>query len=408
MAPEKRVEAGNEPSPKVEPGVPGAPVSIAAALERLAAAHKSVPVRRTDRLILRPWREDDRAPFAAMNADPAVMEHFPAPLTRAESDALIDRSRLEAARRGFGLQAVQDRATNELIGMVGLWVPEWDAEFTPAVEIAWRLRRASWGQGLAYEAARDVLAYAFDGLRLPQVSSWTVPANERSWRLMERLGMQRIGMFQHPKLAEGHPLREHVRYGIDAPAVAPSVAPSAGADGAGGSGATLRPPHAGGAAADFPPEPGPVLPKVWIDGDGCPRVIKEIVWKAAHRGAVNVTMVANRDIVVPRSPRIRLVGVSQGMDVADDWLVVHAGPGDLVITADVPLAAELVPRGVNVLTPRGEWFTPANIGEKLSIRDYFTEARASGMIDGGGPGPFDERAKRMFASGFDKWIASKR
>lgn len=405
MAPKKCVEADNGSSPKVERGVPGAPVSIAAALERLAAAHKSVPVRRTERLILRPWREDDRAPFAAMNADPAVMEHFPAPLTRAESDALIDRSRLEAARRGFGLQAVQDRATNELIGMVGLWVPEWDAEFTPAVEIAWRLRNASWGQGLATEAARDVLAYAFDVLRLPRVMSWTVPANERSWLLMERLGMERVGTFQHPKLPEGHPLREHVRYVIEGPA---AVAPSAGepAEQAGGTGAAARPPSAGPFV--LPAEPGPKLPKVWIDGDGCPRVIKEIVWKAAHRGAIDVTMVANRDIVVPRSPRIRLVGVSQGMDVADDWLVVHAGPGDLVITADVPLAAELVPRGVNVLTPRGEWFTPANIGEKLSIRDYFTEARASGMIEGTGPGPFDERAKRMFASGFDKWIASKR
>lgn len=369
-------------------------MSIAAALERVAAAHKSVPVRRTDRLILRPWREDDRAPFAAMNADPAVMEHLPAPLTRAESDALIDRARLEAARRGFGLQAVQERATNELVGMVGLWVPEWDAEFTPAVEVAWRLRRASWGQGLAYEAARDVLAYAFDGLRLPQVSSWTVPANERSWRLMERLGMQRIGMFQHPKLPEGHPLREHVRYVIEGRVPAPAE--------------RAAEPVRVAPVVPVVPAPGPVLPKVWIDGDGCPRVIKEIVWKAAHRGAIDVTMVANRDIVVPRSPRIRLVGVSQGMDVADDWLVVHAGPGDLVITADVPLAAELVPRGVNVLTPRGEWFTPANIGEKLSIRDYFTEARASGMIEGTGPGPFDERAKRMFASGFDKWIGSKR
>lgn len=402
------LEADSGPSPTVERGVPGAPVSIAAALERLAAAHKSVPVRRTERLILRPWREDDRAPFAAMNADPAVMEHFPAPLTRAESDALIDRSRLEAARRGFGLQAVQDRATNELVGMVGLWVPEWAAEFTPAVEIAWRLRRASWGQGLATEAARDVFAYAFDVLRLPRVMSWTVPANERSWQLMERLGMQRVGTFQHPKLAEGHPLREHVRYVIEGPTPAPAVAPSAGepaerAGGTGAAGASL-----GAGPVVLPVEPGPKLPKVWIDGDGCPRVIKEIVWKAAHRGAIDVTMVANRDIVVPRSPRIRLVGVSQGMDVADDWLVVHAGPGDLVITADVPLAAELVPRGVNVLTPRGEWFTPANIGEKLSIRDYFTEARASGMIEGGGPGPFDERAKRMFASGFDKWIASKR
>ncbi len=364
---------------------------IAAALSRLAAAYASVPVRRTERLILRPWREEDRATFAAMNADPEVVAHFPAPLTRVESDELIDRFRVQAARRGFGVQAVQERTTNELIGMVGLWVPEWDADFTPAVEIAWRFRRASWGQGLAFEAARDVLDYAFQVLRLPQVMSWTVPANERSWRLMERLGMQRAGTFEHPKVAEGHPLREHVRYVISAPAA-------------------VRPdPASVQQAAVVPPArvSGAGLPKVWIDGDGCPRVIKEIVWKAAHRGVIDVTMVANRDMVVPRSPRIRLVGVSQGLDVADDWLVVNAGPGELVITADVPLAAELVARGVNVITPRGEWFTPANMGEKLSLRDYFTEARASGMMEGSGPGPFDERAKRMFASGFDTWVATK-
>ncbi len=367
-----------------------------ATLQRLAAAPRMVPVRRSERLILRPWREADREPFAAMNADPEVMEFYPAALTRAESDALLDDLRLQAARRGFGVWAVQETATGELVGMMELWVPSWEAEFTPAVEIGWRFVRSSWGKGLALEAARSALAYAFDVLGLPYILSWTVPANVRSWRLMERLGLVRQGTFEHPRLPVGHALREHLLYRLDAPArvrAASAVAPGAIADDA--------------PRAETAP-PGPALPRVWIDGDGCPRVVKEIVWKAAHRGVIDVTMVANRPIVVPRSPRIHTVCVSQGMDVADDWLVAHAAADELVITADVPLAAELIARGVQVITPRGEWFTPANMGEKLSLRDYFTEARASGMLDGGGgPAPFDERAKRVFASGFDRWIASR-
>ncbi|GDX82382.1 hypothetical protein LBMAG42_41930 [Deltaproteobacteria bacterium] len=346
-------------------------------------------MRRTERLVLRPFQEADRAPFAAMNADPEVMEHLPTVLDRAESDALLNRYRLQAARRGFGVFAVEERATRAFIGWLGLWVPDWETEFTPAVEFTWRLVRPAWGQGYATEAARSTLAYAFDTLRLPQLMAWTTPANQRSWRVMERLGMTRVGTFAHPKLPAGHPMSEHVRYVIDAPVVA-TVEPATGSVQA------VNPPAK---ATETP------LPKVWIDGDGCPRVVKEIIWKAAHRGVVTVTMVANRAILVPRSPRIHTVVVPKGMDVADDWLVAHAGPNELVITSDVPLAAELVPRGVAVMSPRGEWFTPANIGEKLSLRDFFTDARASGMIEGGGPAGFDERAKREFANGLDGWIA---
>ncbi|MDP2309841.1 MAG: YaiI/YqxD family protein [Pseudomonadota bacterium] len=150
------------------------------------------------------------------------------------------------------------------------------------------------------------------------------------------------------------------------------------------------------------------LPRVWIDGDGAPRVVKEIVWKAAERGALTAIIVANRTLIVPKHRNIQTVTVKKGLDVADDWLVAHAGPGELVITADIPLAAELVPRGVEVMSPRGEWFTPSNIGEKLSFRDFFTEARASGMIEGSGPAAFDERAKRVFANGLDAWITRQR
>jgi hypothetical protein len=129
-----------------------------------------------------------------------------------------------------------------------------------------------------------------------------------------------------------------------------------------------------------------------------------MVWRAVQRGAIAVTIVANRPLVVPRHRNIRTAVVAHGLDVADDWLVAHAGRGDLVITSDVPLAAELVAIGAEVLSPRGEWFTPSNIGEKLSLRDYFTEARASGVLEGGGPAAFDERAKRVFANGLDSWI----
>ncbi len=366
--------------------------SVQAALDRLAAAGAPLPVRRTARLVLRPWQEADREPFAALNADPEVMRHFPAPLNRAESDAMIDRLRLHVARRGFGMFAVEERGSRAFVGMVGLGVPAWEAPFGPAVEIGWRLARPHWGQGLAEEAARDTLAWAFDTLRLPRIVSFTAPVNERSWRLMERLGMRRVGTFEHPVLPEGHPLREHVLYTIDAPvrAAAPEPAPRA-------TPAEPRP----------TPAPVPVLPRVWIDGDGAPRAIKELVWRAVERGAITVTIVANRAMMVPRHRNIHQVVVKHGLDVADDWLVANAGPGELVITSDIPLAAELVPRGVDVLSPRGEWFTPENIGEKLSLRDFFTEARASGMIEGSGPAAFDEKARRAFANGLDGWLRKR-
>ena len=355
---------------------------LLAALDRIASARLGLPVRRTERLVLRPWREEDRAPLAAMNGDPEVNEFLPSPLARTESDAVMDRLRLHAARRGFGIWAVEERASKAFMGWTGLWVPEWEAAFTPCVEMSWRFARPWWGRGFATEAARDALRYAFDVLLLPRVDAWTVPANTRSWRLMERIGLARVEPFEHPGIPEGHPLRSHVRYALDSPRL-PASLPVA-------------------------PLPSPALPRVWIDGDGCPRVVKEIVWKAAHRGAIDVTLVANRPVQVPRGPRIRAVEVRRGLDVADDWLVAHAGSGDLVITSDVPLAAELVPKGVAVLSPRGESFTPSNIGEKLSFRDFFVDARASGMIEGSGPAPFDERAKRAFANGFDAWIASRR
>jgi uncharacterized protein YaiI (UPF0178 family)/RimJ/RimL family protein N-acetyltransferase len=358
-------------------------------LERLAAAHAMLPVRRTERLVLRPWQEADRPAFAALNADAQGgdvegMEFLPV-LDRSASDARIDSMRLAAARRGFGVFAVEERGTRAFVGMIGLEVvagiPE--SQQAATVRLVCRFGRAWWGQGLATEAGSDVLSWAFTVLRLPEVVAHPAPGDTRAARWLERIGMTGEASSAAQPIQAGA-----LRYRISAPI--PEAAPA---------------PANSAAAQAAPALPSPErLPQVWIDGDGAPRVIKDMVWKAVQRGAITVTIVANRPLVVPRHRNIRTAVVAHGLDVADDWLVAHAGRGDLVITSDVPLAAELVAIGAEVLSPRGEWFTPSNIGEKLSLRDYFTEARASGVIEGGGPAAFDERAKRVFANGLDSWI----
>lgn len=163
---------------------------------------------RTERLVLRAWRDDDRDAFAAMNADPDVMEHFPAVLGRAESDAMFERIR-ETNR-----WAAETKHDGEVIGFIGLAEPSFDAHFTPCVEVAWRLARRAWGRGYATEGARAALAYGFDTLGLDEIVSFTVPANVRSRRVMEKLGMTRAPQddFEHPSLPRGHPLRTHVLY----------------------------------------------------------------------------------------------------------------------------------------------------------------------------------------------------
>ena len=171
---------------------------------------------RTERLVLRGWRDADREPFAALNADPEVMRHFPAPLSRAESDELADRLAAEIAGRGWGRWAVEERETGRFAGFTGLAPVPFEAPFTPAVEVGWRLARPAWGRGLATEAARAALAFAFDDLGLEEVVSFTARTNDRSWAVMERLGMRRDPEedFEHPLLPAGHPLRPHVLYRI--------------------------------------------------------------------------------------------------------------------------------------------------------------------------------------------------
>jgi RimJ/RimL family protein N-acetyltransferase len=168
----------------------------------------------TERLILRQWRESDRAPFAAMNADAEVMRYFRGPLDRAASDAFVDRIEAGFEQNGFGLWAVEVRGTGAFIGFIGLARQTFEAHFTPAVEIGWRLRREGWGHGHATEGARAALAYGFGPAGLDEIVSMTTRTNERSQAVMRRLGMTRdpADDFVYPLLPEDHPLRPHVLY----------------------------------------------------------------------------------------------------------------------------------------------------------------------------------------------------
>lgn len=167
----------------------------------------------TPRLLVRQWRARDREPFAATNADPVVMAHFPGPLTREESDALAGRCEGLIAERGWGAWAAEIKATGEFIGFVGLHIPQDDLPLSPCVEVLWRLAREHWGRGFATEAAQGALQVGFEKLQLPEIVSFTVPTNIRSRAVMERLGMQMdAATFQHPGLPDGHPLRTHVSY----------------------------------------------------------------------------------------------------------------------------------------------------------------------------------------------------
>jgi ribosomal-protein-alanine N-acetyltransferase len=170
------------------------------------------PELRTPRALLRHWRDDDREGFAELNADPEVMEHFPSVLTRAESDALVDRIMAGMTERGWGLWAVELTATGAFCGFVGLNPVSFDAPFAPAVEIGWRLARSCWGKGIATEAARAVLSCAFGTLGLEEVVSFTSTTNLRSQRVMEKLGMHHdpADDFDHPGFPPGHHLRRHV------------------------------------------------------------------------------------------------------------------------------------------------------------------------------------------------------
>jgi RimJ/RimL family protein N-acetyltransferase len=171
----------------------------------------------TARLLMRRWRASDRGPFAALNDDPRVMEYFPARLTRAESDQLIDAIEAAFEQRGYGFWALELRASGEFLGFTGVAeVMSFKAPFTPSVEVGWRLARSAWGQGYATEAARASIAFGFQQAGLDEIVSFTSALNLRSAAVMERIGMTRDPAedFDHPGLAEGSPLLRHVLYRI--------------------------------------------------------------------------------------------------------------------------------------------------------------------------------------------------
>jgi RimJ/RimL family protein N-acetyltransferase len=174
------------------------------------------PELRTRRGLLRPWLPTDLEPFARLNADPRVMEYLRGPLSREQSDALAARIAAHFAEHGFGLWALEVPGVAPFIGFVGLSVPRFEATFMPCVEVGWRLGAEHWGSGYATEAARAALAFGFEQRGLREIVSFTVPANQRSRAVMERIGMthDRADDFEHPSLPPGHPLRHHVLYRI--------------------------------------------------------------------------------------------------------------------------------------------------------------------------------------------------
>ncbi len=174
----------------------------------------TVPI--TERLVMRSWREEDLEPFAALNADPIVMEFFPSTLTRQESDALVTRITAQLDTLGYGLWALEVAETGEFIGFTGLAVQTFPAPFNPSVEVGWRLARAAWGHGYATEAALAALDYGFTVAGLDEIVSMTATTNVRSQRVMQRIGMTHdpADDFLHPNVPEGHRLQPHVLYRI--------------------------------------------------------------------------------------------------------------------------------------------------------------------------------------------------
>ena len=168
----------------------------------------------TDRLILRSWRESDLSPMVTINQDPKVCEYFPEIGNRDTTIALIDRIIRHDEECGFSLYAVEIKATQEMVGFLGLMTPSFEAHFTPAIEIGWRLSSQHWNQGIATEGAKAVLEYTFTNLNLDEVVSFTALNNQASRRVMEKIGMKHNPNddFDHPKLGKNSPLKRHVLY----------------------------------------------------------------------------------------------------------------------------------------------------------------------------------------------------
>lgn len=177
------------------------------------------PELRTERLLLRRWRPEDLELFAAMNADPRVMEYFQRTVTREESAGFIAKMEADFEKNGFGWWAVEIPGVTPFAGFVGLSIPGFQTHFTPCVETGWRLALDFWNQGYATEAARAALAFGFEQVVLSEIVAFTAVGNVRSCRVMEKLGMtyNPADDFDHPSIPEGHPLRRHVLYRIRRP-----------------------------------------------------------------------------------------------------------------------------------------------------------------------------------------------
>lgn len=172
----------------------------------------------TDRLILREWRQEDLAPFVRLNADPEVMRFFPDIMTAKKTTAMVERIGAHFSAHGFGLWAAEIKETGEFIGFIGMHHVRDELPFCPAIEIGWRLSKDSWGKGYAQEGARAALAYAFSGLGLEEVVSFTAVVNQPSINVMKKVGMTRdkLGDFEHSMVPDGSPLKAHVLYRIKA------------------------------------------------------------------------------------------------------------------------------------------------------------------------------------------------
>jgi uncharacterized protein YaiI (UPF0178 family) len=151
-------------------------------------------------------------------------------------------------------------------------------------------------------------------------------------------------------------------------------------------------------------DPEPHGPTIWIDGDAAPRPCKEVVYKASRRTKMPVVIVANHGQVIPRMPTLRFVQVGGGADVADDYIAEHCQPGDLVLTADIPLAARVIEAGGTVLRFRGEPLDEANVRQRLNMRDFMDELRGEGVMTGGPP-PYSTKDKQRFANALDRWLS---
>ncbi len=172
----------------------------------------------TDRLLMRRWRDADRAPFAELNGDPDTLRFFPSTLTREQSDAFVDEIESRFDRQGFGLWALEVVATGQFIGFAGLNALVEGVPGASGMEIGWRLAKTAWHHGYATEAARTARDVAFGGVGLPEIWSITAVLNEPSIAVMRRIGMVEVGRFDHPKIAVDHPTRPHVLYHLARPA----------------------------------------------------------------------------------------------------------------------------------------------------------------------------------------------